>query len=213
MESNSLYNNSISTMSNFLISKDIDEYDHIVDIDKYIDDDNKSDYIIESFVDKLKNYNIYDLSKIISILTSLLTKHNTINSNNLEDIYSNNEYLNNKKQYEFNLIKVKSIDYLNNCKYIKRYIPTEFSDYLNFDDTINNYINFLYNYYYNKDSVNDYYDKIDYYFNSLFSILEINIDLLNHNDIKCQIKKEYDILTDKILNLLTNINILVNNKF
>lgn len=213
MESNNLDNNSISTMSNFLISKDIDQYDNIDDIDKYIDDNNNSDYIIESFVDKLKNYNIHDLSKIISILTSLLTKHNTINSNNLEDIYSNNEYLNNKKQYEFNLIKVKSIDYLNNCKYIKRYIPTEFSDYLNFDNTINNYINFLYNYYYDKDTVNDYYDKIDYYFNSLFSILEIKIDLLNHTIIKCQIKKEYDILTDKILNLLTNINILVNNKF
>ena len=68
-------------------------------------------------------------------------------------------------------------------------------------------------YYYDKESVDKYYEKIDTYFNSLFSILELKIDLLNHNDIKSKIKIEYDLLTDKILNLLTNINIIVNNKF
>ena len=102
---------------------------------------------------------------------------------------------------------------LNNCQYTKRYIPTEFSDYLNFDNVLNDYINFLYDYYYDKESVDKYYEKIDTYFNSLFSILELKIDLLNHNDIKSKIKIEYDLLTDKILNLLTNINIIVNNNF
>ena len=94
-----------------------------------------------------------------------------------------------------------------------RIIPTEFSDYLNFDNVLNDYFNFLYDYYYDKESVDKYYEKIDTYFNSLFSILELKIDLLNHNDIKSKIKIEYDLLTDKILNLLTNINIIVNNKF
>ena len=89
----------------------------------------------------------------------------------------------------------------------------DYDDYLNFDNVLNDYINFLYDYYYDKQSVDKYYEKIDTYFNSLFSILELKIDLLNHNDIKSKIKIEYDLLTDKILNLLTNINIIVNNKF
>ena len=163
----------------------------------------------------LKDYDIYDLSRIISYLTNIITRYDNKNEISADDeiIHNNTEYLSVKRHYEINLIKVKTIEYLNNCRYTKRYIPTEFSDYLNFDNVLNDYINFLYDYYYDKESVDKYYEKIDIYFNSLFSILELKIDLLNHNDIKSKIKIEYDLLTDKILNLLTNINIIVNNKF
>ena len=184
------------------------------DIDKFIITD--KEYInVHSIVNMLKDYDIYDLSRIISYLTNIITRYdnkNEISADN-EIIHNNTEYLSVKRHYEINLIKVKTIEYLNNCRYTKRYIPTEFSDYLNFDNVLNDYINFLYDYYYDKESVDKYYEKIDIYFNSLFSILELKIDLLNHNDIKSKIKIEYDLLTDKILNLLTNINIIVNNKF
>ena len=184
------------------------------DIDKFIITD--KEYInVHSIVNMLKDYDIYDLSRIISYLTNIITRYNNKNETSADDeiIHNNTEYLSIKRHYEINLIKVKTIEYLNNCQYTKRYIPTEFSDYLNFDNVLNDYINFLYDYYYDKQSVNKYYEKIDTYFNSLFSILELKIDLLNHNDIKSKIKIEYDLLTDKILNLLTNINIIVNNKF
>lgn len=183
------------------------------DIDKFIITD--KEYInVHSIVNMLKDYDIYDLSRIISYLTNIITRYdNNKTSADDEIIHNNTEYLSIKRHYEINLIKIKTIEYLNNCQYIKRYIPTEFSDYLNFDNVLNDYINFLYDYYYDKQSVNKYYEKIDTYFNSLFSILELKIDLLNHNDIKSKIKIEYDLLTDKILNLLTNINIIVNNKF
>ena len=184
------------------------------DIDKFIITD--KEYInVHSIVNMLKDYDIYDLSRIISYLTNIITRYDNKNEISADDeiIHKNTEYLSVKRHYEINLIKVKTIEYLNNCRYTKRYIPTEFSDYLNFDNVLNDYINFLYDYYYDKDSVDKYYEKIDTYFNSLFSILELKIDLLNHNDIKSKIKIEYDLLTDKILNLLTNINIIVNNKF
>lgn len=203
-------------------NKDITTTNLINSIEDYIEDDidnfimkDKEDINIHSVVDKLKSCNIYDLSRIISCLTNFITSYDNkdkIISDN-EIIYNNKEYLDVKKHYEFNLIKVKTIEYLNNCRYTKRYIPTEFSDYLNFDNILNGYINFLYDYYNDKQSVDKYYEKIDTYFNSLFSILELKIDLLNHDDIKNKIKIEYDLLTDKILNLLTNINIIVNNKF
>lgn len=184
------------------------------DIDKFIITD--KEYInVHSIVNMLKDYDIYDLSRIISYLTNIITRYDNKNEISADDeiIHNNTEYLSVKRHYEINLIKVKTIEYLNNCRYTKRYIPTEFSDYLNFDNVLNDYINFLYDYYYDKESVDKYYEKIDTYFNSLFSILELKIDLLNHNDIKSKIKIEYDLLTDKILNLLTNINIIVNNKF
>lgn len=184
------------------------------DIDKFIITD--KEYInVHSIVNMLKDYDIYDLSRIISYLTNIITRYDNKNETSTNDkiIHNNTEYLSIKRHYEINLIKVKTIEYLNNCQYTKRYIPTEFSDYLNFDNVLNDYINFLYDYYYDKQSVDKYYEKIDTYFNSLFSILELKIDLLNHNDIKSKIKIEYDLLTDKILNLLTNINIIVNNKF
>ena len=184
------------------------------DIDKFIITD--KEYInVHSIVNMLKYYDIYDLSRIISYLTNIITRYDNKNEISADDeiIHNNTEYLSVKRHYEINLIKVKTIEYLNNCRYTKRYIPTEFSDYLNFDNVLNDYINFLYDYYYDKESVDKYYEKIDIYFNSLFSILELKIDLLNHNDIKSKIKIEYDLLTDKILNLLTNINIIVNNKF
>ena len=184
------------------------------DIDKFIITD--KEYInVHSIVNMLKDYDIYDLSRIISYLTNIITRYNNKSETSTDDeiIHNNTEYLSIKRHYEINLIKVKTIEYLNNCQYTKRYIPTEFSDYLNFDNVLNDYINFLYDYYYDKESVDKYYEKIDTYFNSLFSILELKIDLLNHNDIKSKIKIEYDLLTDKILNLLTNINIIVNHKF
>ena len=184
------------------------------DIDKFIITD--KEYInVHSIVNMLKDYDIYDLSRIISYLTNIITRYDNKSETSADDeiIHNNTEYLNVKRHYEINLIKVKTIEYLNNCQYTKRYIPTEFSDYLNFDNVLNDYFNFLYDYYYDKKSVDKYYKKIDTYFNSLFSILELKIDLLNHNDIKSKIKIEYDLLTDKILNLLTNINIIVNNKF
>ena len=184
------------------------------DIDKFIITD--KEYInIHSIVNMLKDYDIYDLSRIISYLTNIITRYDNKSETSADDeiIHNNKEYLSVKRHYEINLIKVKTIEYLNNCQYTKRYIPTEFSDYLNFDNVLNDYFNFLYDYYYDKESVDKYYEKIDTYFNSLFSILELKIDLLNHNDIKSKIKIEYDLLTDKILNLLTNINIIVNNKF
>lgn len=184
------------------------------DIDKFIITD--KEYInVYSIVNMLKDYDIYDLSRIISYLTNIITRYDNKSETSDDDeiIHNNTEYLSVKRHYEINLIKVKTIEYLNNCRYTKRYIPTEFSDYLNFDNVLNDYINFLYDYYYDKESVDKYYEKIDTYFNSLFSILELKIDLLNHNDIKNKIKIEYDLLTDKILNLLTNINIIVNNKF
>ncbi len=184
------------------------------DIDKFIITDKK--YInVYSIVNMLKDYDIYDLSRIISYLTNIITRYDNKSETSADDeiIHNNTEYLSVKRHYEINLIKVKTIEYLNNCRYTKRYIPTEFSDYLNFDNVLNDYINFLYDYYYDKENVDKYYEKIDTYFNSLFSILELKIDLLNHNDIKSKIKIEYDLLTDKILNLLTNINIIVNNKF
>lgn len=184
------------------------------DIDKFIITD--KEYInVYSIVNMLKDYDIYDLSRIISYLTNIITRYDNKSETSDDDeiIHNNTEYLSVKRHYEINLIKVKTIEYLNNCQYTKRYIPTEFSDYLNFDNVLNDYINFLYDYYYDKESVDKYYEKIDTYFNSLFSILELKIDLLNHNDIKSKIKIEYDLLTDKILNLLTNINIIVNNKF
>lgn len=184
------------------------------DIDKFIITD--KEYInVYSIVNMLKDYDIYDLSRIISYLTNIITRYDNKSETSADDeiIHNNTEYLSIKRHYEINLIKVKTIEYLNNCRYIKRYIPTEFSDYLNFDNVLNDYINFLYDYYYDKENVDKYYEKIDTYFNSLFSILELKIDLLNHNDIKSKIKIEYDLLTDKILNLLTNINIIVNNKF
>lgn len=184
------------------------------DIDNFIITD--KEYInVHSIVNMLKDYDIYDLSRIISYLTNIITRYDNKNEISADDeiIHNNTEYLSVKRHYEINLIKVKTIEYLNNCRYTKRYIPTEFSDYLNFDNVLNDYINFLYDYYYDKESVDKYYEKIDTYFNSLFSILELKIDLLNHNDIKSKIKIEYDLLTDKILNLLTNINIIVNNKF
>lgn len=184
------------------------------DIDKFIITD--KEYInVHSIVNMLKDYDIYDLSRIISYLTNIITRYDNKNEISADDeiIHNNTEYLSVKRHYEINLIKVKTIEYLNNCRYTKRYIPTEFSDYLNFDNVLNDYINFLYDYYYDKESVDKYYEKIDTYFNSLFSILELKIDLLNHDDIKSKIKIEYDLLTDKILNLLTNINIIVNNKF
>lgn len=184
------------------------------DIDKFIITD--KEYInVYSIVNMLKDYDIYDLSRIISYLTNIITRYDNKSETSADDeiIHNNTEYLSIKRHYEINLIKVKTIEYLNNCRYTKRYIPTEFSDYLNFDNVLNDYINFLYDYYYDKESVDKYYEKIDTYFNSLFSILELKIDLLNHNDIKNKIKIEYDLLTDKILNLLTNINIIVNNKF
>ena len=184
------------------------------DIDKFIITD--KEYInVHSIVNMLKDYDIYDLSRIISYLTNIITRYDNKSETSADDeiIHNNTEYLNVKRHYEIKLIKVKTIEYLNNCQYTKRYIPTEFSDYLNFDNVLNDYFNFLYDYYYDKESVDKYYEKIDTYFNSLFSILELKIDLLNHNDIKSKIKIEYDLLTDKILNLLTNINIIVNNKF
>ena len=184
------------------------------DIDKFIITD--KEYInVHSIVNMLKDYDIYDLSRIISYLTNIITRYDNKSETSADDeiIHNNTEYLSVKRHYEINLIKVKTIEYLNNCQYTKRYIPTEFSDYLNFDNVLNDYINFLYDYYYDKESADKYYEKIDTYFNSLFSILELKIDLLNHNDIKSKIKIEYDLLTDKILNLLTNINIIVNNKF
>lgn len=184
------------------------------DIDKFIITD--KEYInVHSIVNMLKDYDIYDLSRIISYLTNIITRYDNKSETLADDeiIHNNTEYLSIKRHYEINLIKVKTIEYLNNCQYTKRYIPTEFSDYLNFDNVLNDYINFLYDYYYDKESVDKYYEKIDTYFNSLFSILELKIDLLNHNDIKSKIKIECDLLTDKILNLLTNINIIVNNKF
>lgn len=184
------------------------------DIDKFIITD--KEYInVYSIVNMLKDYDIYDLSRIISYLTNIITRYDNKSETSADDeiIHNNTEYLSIKRHYEINLIKVKTIEYLNNCRYTKRYIPTEFSDYLNFDNVLNDYINFLYDYYYDKENVDKYYEKIDTYFNSLFSILELKIDLLNHNDIKSKIKIEYDLLTDKILNLLTNINIIVNNKF
>lgn len=184
------------------------------DIDKFIITD--KEYInVYSIVNMLKDYDIYDLSRIISYLTNIITRYDNKSETSANDeiIHNNTEYLSIKRHYEINLIKVKTIEYLNNCQYTKRYIPTEFSDYLNFDNVLNDYINFLYDYYYDKESVDKYYEKIDTYFNSLFSILELKIDLLNHNDIKSKIKIEYDLLTDKILNLLTNINIIVNIKF
>lgn len=184
------------------------------DIDKFIITD--KEYInVYSIVNMLKDYDIYDLSRIISYLTNIITRYDNKSKTSADDeiIHNNTEYLSVKRHYEINLIKVKTIEYLNNCRYTKRYIPTEFSDYLNFDNVLNDYINFLYDYYYDKENVDKYYEKIDTYFNSLFSILELKIDLLNHNDIKSKIKIEYDLLTDKILNLLTNINIIVNNKF
>lgn len=184
------------------------------DIDKFIITD--KEYInVYSIVNMLKDYDIYDLSRIISYLTNIITRYDNKSETSADDeiIHNNTEYLSIKRHYEINLIKVKTIEYLNNCRYTKRYIPTEFSDYLNFDNVLNDYINFLYDYYYDKESVDKYYEKIDTYFNSLFSILELKIDLLNHDDIKSKIKIEYDLLTDKILNLLTNINIIVNNKF
>lgn len=184
------------------------------DIDKFIITD--KEYInVYSIVNMLKDYDIYDLSRIISYLTNIITRYDNKSETSTDDeiIHNNTEYLSIKRHYEINLIKVKTIEYLNNCRYTKRYIPTEFSDYLNFDNVLNDYINFLYDYYYDKENVDKYYEKIDTYFNSLFSILELKIDLLNHNDIKSKIKIEYDLLTDKILNLLTNINIIVNNKF
>lgn len=190
------------------------EYSVEDDIDKFIITD--KEYInVHSIVNMLKDYDIYDLSRIISYLTNIITRYDNKNEISADDeiIHNNTEYLSVKRHYEINLIKVKTIEYLNNCQYTKRYIPTEFSDYLNFDNVLNDYINFLYDYYYDKESVDKYYEKIDTYFNSLFSILELKIDLLNHNDIKSKIKIEYDLLTDKILNLLTNINIIVNNKF
>lgn len=184
------------------------------DIDKFIITD--KEYInVHSIVNMLKDYDIYDLSRIISYLTNIITRYDNKSETSADDeiIHNNTEYLSVKRHYEINLIKVKTIEYLNNCQYTKRYIPTEFSDYLNFDNVLNDYINFLYDYYYDKENVDKHYEKIDTYFNSLFSILELKIDLLNHNDIKSKIKIEYDLLTDKILNLLTNINIIVNNKF
>ena len=184
------------------------------DIDKFIITD--KEYInVYSIVNMLKDYDIYDLSRIISYLTNIITRYDNKSETSADDeiIHNNTEYLSIKRHYEINLIKVKTIEYLNNCQYTKRYIPTEFSDYLNFDNVLNEYINFLYDFYYDKKNVYKYYEKIEKYFNILFSILELKIDLLNHNDIKSKIKIEYDLLTDKILNLLTNINIIVNNKF
>lgn len=195
------------------LSDSIEDYNED-DIDKFIISD--KEYInVHSIVNMLKDYDIYDLSRIISYLTNIITRYDNKNEISTDDeiIHNNTEYLSVKRHYEINLIKVKTIEYLNNCQYTKRYIPTEFSDYLNFDNVLNDYIKFLYDYYYDKQSVDKYYVKIDTYFNSLFSILELKIDLLNHNDIKNKIKIEYDLLTDKILNLLTNINIIVNNKF
>lgn len=184
------------------------------DIDKFITS-NKKDINIHHVIDNLKKCDIYDLSRIISYLINIVTSYNNNDkiSNDEEIIHNNKEYLNVKKCYEFNLVKIKTIEYLNSCIYTKRYIPTEFSNYLKFDCIINEYINFIFDYYYNKQNIDSYYDKINTYFNSLFSILELKIDLLNYNDIKNKIKVEYDLLTNKILNLLTNINIIVNNKF
>lgn len=191
-------------------------------IDDCVDDDidnfimtTEEDINIHSVVDKLKNCNICDLSRVISYLTNLITCCNNNDKTTTDDevIHDNSEYLNIKKQYEFNLIKVKTIEYLNNCQYTKRYIPTEFSSYLKFDNILNDYINFLFDYYYNKQNVDNYYEKIEVYFNSLFSILELKIDILDHDGIKNKIRIEYELLTSKILNLLTNINIIVYNKF
>lgn len=184
------------------------------DIDNFIIT-NKEDVNIHFVVDKLKNCNICDLSRIISYLTNLITCCNNNDKTTTDDEvnHDNTDYLNIKKQYEFNLIKVKTIEYLNNCQYTKRYIPTEYSSYLKFDNILNDYINFLFDYYYNKQNVDNYYEKIEEYFKSLFSILELKIDILNHDIIENKIKIEYELLTSKILNLLTNINIIVYNKF
>lgn len=208
----------MSTDKNITITKLPNSMDDRVDddIDNFIIT-NKEDVNIHSVVDKLKNCNICDLSRIISYLTNLITccnsKDEKEKTTNNEIIHNNTEYLNVKRHYEINLIKVKSIEYLNNCQYTKRYIPTEFSDYLIFDGILNNYINFLFDYYYNKQNVDNYYEKIEEYFKSLFSILELKIDILNHDIIENKIKIEYELLTSKILNLLTNINIIVYNKF
>ena len=117
------------------------------DIDKFIITD--KEYInVHSIVNMLKDYDIYDLSRIISYLTNIITRYDNKSETSADDeiIHNNTEYLSVKRHYEINLIKVKTIEYLNNCQYTKRYIPTEFSDYLNFDNVLNDYINFLYDY-------------------------------------------------------------------
>lgn len=182
-----------------------------------MDKENLHDMDIIQFTEKIKNFNLEDIFRIIQYLSNVLNNqtnnildYQTEFNDNLEH---NKKYKIYKKEYEFNLLKLKTLEYLNNhSNTIHLYIPfNNFKEYLKFDNLINDYIRYLIEYYY--DEKKDFYAQMGFFFNSLFLILETNMDILNYKETRENIKKEIDNLTDKILNFLTNLNILCNNKF
>ena len=195
----------------------------ILEIDKFINKENEKvkKINIDNIMIKLKNCNKEDISRIIHYLSSILSnfqinlKDYTDNTNeNLNhNLEYNLEYKTYKKEYEFNILKLKTLEYLNDkSNTIHFYIPTNnFSEYVKFDNLINDYLNYLINYYYEEKK--DFYTQMNYFFTSLFIILETNMDIIYYRENREKIKKEIDFLTDKILNFLTNLNILCNNKF
>ena len=131
----------------------------------------------------------------------------------INNLFNNEEYKIYKKEYEFNILKLKILEYLNNeSNTIHFYIPiNDFKLYIKFDNLINDYLKYMIEYYYEEKK--DFYAQMDYFFNSLFVILETNINITNYRETREKIKKEINLLSDKILNFLTNLNILCNNKF
>lgn len=192
------------------------------DIELFIEKENKEDYNkLNDYFDiynKLKDVDLSTLSYVINNLSNHLVNTLKKETENNEDfkLDNNKEYKEIKQDFQFLMLKHKLIYYINNSSsLLNNYISyQDLCKFSRFDIFVNNFLTDIIKYHYIENNENIGFKKQEHHFNKLMELVNDNMNIIDYEDIKEELRREYNTLIIKSLEILKKFdNFLKDNQY
>lgn len=183
------------------------------DIELFINNkENEEDYNkLNDYLDiynKLKHADLSTLSFVINDLSNHLLNALKKETENNEDfrLDNNREYKEVKQDFQFLMLKHKLIYYINNSSsLLNNYISyQDLCKFSRFDIFVNNFLTDIIKYHQLENNENIGFKKQEHHFIKLMDLVDENINILDYDDIKKELRREYNTLIIKSLEILDN---------
>lgn len=189
------------------------------DIEIFIEKEDKEDYNkLNDYLDiynKLKDADISTLSYVINNLSNHLVNTLKKETENNEEfkLDNNKEYKEVKEEFQFLMLKHKLIYYINNSSsLLNNYISyQDLCKFSRFDIFVNNFLTDIIKYHHLENNENNGFKKQEHHFNRLMDLVNENINILDYDNIKEELRREYNILIIKSLEILNNFDKFIKN--
>lgn len=192
------------------------------DIELLTEKENKEDYNkLNDYFDiynKLKDVDLSTLSYVINNLSNHLVNTLKKETENNEDfkLDNNKEYKEIKQDFQFLMLKHKLIYYINNSSsLLNNYISyQDLCKFSRFDIFVNNFLTDIIKYHYIENNENIGFKKQEHHFNKLMELVNDNMNIIDYEDIKEELRREYNTLIIKSLEILKKFdNFLKDNQY